>query len=121
MYSESLLHDFLSKYPASKILILDEPCDNLYAESLKTFSSNEYSLIKGSPHAFFVEYLPVNVNKGSGLVDLCISLNIPINEVIAFGDGDNDVEFLDVAGIGVAVGNAREVAKAVANVVLEVI
>ena len=120
VYSESFLDTFLHTHEASKILILEEPCDVLYNESLQSFPTDEYSLIKGSPHAFFVEYLPANVTKGSGLQLLCQELNIPLKEVIAFGDGDNDVEFLQVAGIGVAVWNARDVTKAVANVVLEV-
>ena len=39
------------------------------------------------------------------------------NEVIAFGDSDNDVGMLEFAGIGVAMGNANENAKAAADFV----
>ncbi len=44
-------------------------------------------------------------------------LGIAPEETIAFGDGDNDIEMLQFAGIGVAMGNAWDSAKAVADYV----
>ena len=46
------------------------------------------------------------VNKGSSLKLLCSMLNIDMEEVVAFGDSDNDMEMLQIAGIGVAMKNA---------------
>lgn len=46
------------------------------------------------------------VNKGSTLKILCDMQNIAPEEVIAFGDSDNDFEMLQFAGTGVAMGNA---------------
>ncbi|MCF0110882.1 MAG: HAD hydrolase family protein, partial [Erysipelotrichaceae bacterium] len=43
-----------------------------------------------------------DVNKGWGLEVLCERLGISLEETMAFGDGDNDVEMLDIAGIGIA-------------------
>ena len=42
---------------------------------------------------------------------------ISVEETIAFGDGENDIEMLEFAGIGVAMGNADEEVKAVADYV----
>jgi hydroxymethylpyrimidine pyrophosphatase-like HAD family hydrolase len=42
-----------------------------------------------------------------------------MDNVAAFGDGDNDKEMLQWAGLGVAMQNARDVTKAAADVVLE--
>ena len=47
-------------------------------------------------------------------------MNIPLESVVAFGDGENDIEFLKYAGIGVAVQNARDLTKNAADIVLEV-
>jgi Cof subfamily protein (haloacid dehalogenase superfamily) len=44
-----------------------------------------------------------SVTKGSGLAFVATRLGIDLDHVIAFGDGENDVELLDVAGLGVAI------------------
>ena len=44
---------------------------------------------------------------------------LSLEEVIAFGDGDNDIEFLQLAGRGVAMQNARHTLKAVADEITE--
>jgi len=75
-------------------------------------------VIRGAP-PFFVEILHPTVHKGEGLRRLCQSLSVPLEEVIAFGDGDNDLEFLQMAGWGVAMKNARGVLKEVADEVTE--
>jgi hydroxymethylpyrimidine pyrophosphatase-like HAD family hydrolase len=41
--------------------------------------------------------------------------DIKLDEVFAFGDNYNDIEMLEGVGLGVAVGNAREEVKKVAN------
>ena len=61
------------------------------------------------------------VDKGSALQLLCNHLNTPVQDTIAFGDGENDKEFLAIAGLGCAMKNARPAAKSAANVVIEVI
>lgn len=45
-------------------------------------------------------------NKGDGLVNLCKTLGIGLESVMAFGDGDNDRSMLQAAGLGIAMGNA---------------
>ena len=45
--------------------------------------------------------------------------NILPEEIIAFGDGDNDAQMLSFAGIGVAMGNGWDSAKAAADYVTE--
>ena len=55
------------------------------------------------------------MNKGAGLARLCAALDVPPARVVAFGDGDNDLEFLATAGLGLAMANARENVKAAAD------
>ena len=73
-------------------------------------------IIRGHP-PFFVEFLAPGVCKGTGLVELCRHLDIDVAELVAFGDGDNDKEYLQFAGLGVAMHNARDVVKDVADYV----
>ena len=50
---------------------------------------------------------------------MCDWLGVGCDEVVAFGDGDNDIEFLQAAGLGLAMKNARDVLKEVAAGVTE--
>ncbi|MCP1103271.1 Cof subfamily protein (haloacid dehalogenase superfamily) [Aequitasia blattaphilus] len=58
-----------------------------------------------------------SVNKGTILMDMVKMLGIEPEEVMTFGDGDNDVEMLEMAGIGIAMGNGVAVAKEAADYV----
>ena len=69
------------------------------------------------PH--YLEILHPDVNKGTGLQHLARHLSIPIEQTIAIGDALNDVEMLRIAGLGIAVANAHDDLKRVADVVLE--
>lgn len=63
----------------------------------------------------FLEFATVGVSKGSGLDFLSERLGFSREGTIAFGDGENDVELVEWAGYGVAVENAHERVKAVAD------
>lgn len=66
-----------------------------------------------------IEINAAGVNKGRGLLELGKILGIPQEEIMACGDGDNDVEMLREAGFGVAMANAEEVVKEAADYVTE--
>jgi Cof subfamily protein (haloacid dehalogenase superfamily) len=55
-----------------------------------------------------LEVQPMGVTKAAGLRQLADLLTIRLEEMIAFGDYDNDAEMLRDAGLGIAVGNATE-------------
>ena len=67
--------------------------------------------------AFNLEASPANITKASGLVELCDYLKIDIAEAVAIGDAHNDTEVLQVAGCGVAMGNASDAIKKLADFV----
>ena len=56
-----------------------------------------------------------NTNKATAIEKLAKYFNIEQKDIIAFGDGDNDIEMLKYAGVGVAMDNAIDKLKAVAN------
>lgn len=49
-----------------------------------------------------------NANKGNGLEKLAKLLGINLKETAAIGDNNNDIEMIQMAGIGIAMGNASE-------------
>lgn len=67
--------------------------------------------------SFFLEIVPYGVDKAESLARLAESLGYTMENVIACGDGMNDKSMIDKAGVGVAMANAEEAVKAVADVV----
>ncbi|XP_042486696.1 endoribonuclease YBEY, chloroplastic-like isoform X2 [Macadamia integrifolia] len=64
-----------------------------------------------------LEIVPPGTSKGSGVKILLDHLGVTTKEVMAIGDGENDVEMLELASLGVALSNGSEKAKSVANVI----
>ncbi|MBC7260382.1 MAG: HAD family phosphatase [Chloroflexi bacterium] len=62
-----------------------------------------------------VEIIMPGISKATGMAWLAAYLGVPREETIAMGDGDNDVEMLEWAGLGIAMGNATPAAKAAAD------
>lgn len=56
-----------------------------------------------------------NATKGTALAYLCKSLDIDLCECMAIGDEMNDISMLRIAGIGVAMGNAKDAVKSTAK------
>lgn len=67
----------------------------------------------------FLEILPPGVSKGTALERLCRDLDVPLGEVVAFGDNLNDREMLQIAGEGVAMGTAPQVMREEADHVVD--
>lgn len=67
----------------------------------------------------FTEIVPKSVNKGSALKIVANMLNIDSEDIIAFGDNENDIEMLQFAGTGVAMGNAPDHVKMEADIVTD--
>ena len=56
--------------------------------------------------------------KGPGLRRMCDYLNIPLENVAAFGNADNDAEMIRLAGVGYAVANSSQVALDAADIII---
>ncbi|MBI3963283.1 MAG: HAD family phosphatase [Deinococcus sp.] len=65
----------------------------------------------------YLEVTSPGVGKGTGLRALARCLGIPLPEVMAVGDGQNDVDMITIAGLGVAMGHASEEVRAAARFV----
>ncbi|XXG45882.1 hypothetical protein AAC387_Pa02g0847 [Persea americana] len=64
-----------------------------------------------------LEIIPVGTTKGGGVQTLLDHFGATAQEIMAIGDGENDVEMLQLASLGVVLGNGTEKAKAVADVI----
>ncbi|MBS4172028.1 Cof-type HAD-IIB family hydrolase [Bacillus sp. FJAT-49736] len=62
-----------------------------------------------------IEIVKYGLSKATGIERVAKYYNIPRQNIIAFGDEDNDFEMIDYAGIGVAMGNAINPLKNMAN------
>ena len=100
-----------SELPLKMLIMTDDP-DEVMAVAKEALT--DCKLVRGTP-PFFVEVLAPGVCKGATLAKLCESIGIPLASTVAFGDGDNDLEFLRDAGYGVAMKNGRDVVKAVSD------
>ena len=62
-----------------------------------------------------VDIIPAGGGKGVGIENVLKVLNLSKEESMAFGDGNNDIEMLQSVGLGVAMENASDALKAVAD------
>lgn len=80
---------------------------------LSTYS--EITFLCGGYHNF--EFTKTGTTKGSGLLFLCKHLDISPAETMAIGDSENDLDIMNTAAIGVAMGNAHAEVKEIADYV----
>lgn len=66
-----------------------------------------------------IEIMDRGVSKGNAVKHLAASLGVKQEEVICFGDHENDISMLSYAGLGVAMGNGDEIAKQYADIVTD--
>ena len=99
-----------------KLLLIDTPEGATRAQAaFREAFPHGASFLKSKPH--YIEIVPEGVNKGQALMRLAAHLGLGRDEVMAFGDGQNDVAMIEAAGTGVAVANACPEALAAADIV----
>lgn len=68
-------------------------------------------------HPFVLNVLQENVAKSLAILKMLQYFGIDPSEAVAFGDGENDIDMLEMAGLGIAMGNANEKVKRAADFV----
>lgn len=101
--------------PAPKIVIIADPSET--SGIIDDISAMHPSLSVTQSGAYVIEVMPKGVDKSHGLRMVCEHLDIDREDVIAFGDNKNDIAMIEWAGTGVAVANAVDELKDVADIV----
>lgn len=104
------------QYPINKCLIVGEPT------KLAILEKEVANQLKGCCSVyrsadFFLECVPLGIDKASSLSKLLPTIHISREETIAVGDGYNDLSMIKYAGLGVAMANATDEVKAQADFV----
>jgi 5-amino-6-(5-phospho-D-ribitylamino)uracil phosphatase len=99
--------------PAAKVLIFGEQLTAL-APLLEALPATARAL-HSARYRHFVQILAAGANKAAALAVLMAQWGVPLRQVVAFGDDTNDIELLLECGLGVAMDNAAEEVKAVAD------
>ncbi|MGN0484717.1 MAG: Cof-type HAD-IIB family hydrolase [Lachnospiraceae bacterium] len=102
-----------------KVLLIDLSEKN---NKLKKFKADNQAWASEHSDCFFsspeyLEYCPKGIDKGWGVEYFRKLLNVKKNNTLAIGDGENDIPMLQAAYVGVAMKNADEAVKAVADYV----
>jgi Cof subfamily protein (haloacid dehalogenase superfamily) len=107
------LLEWLDQAP-TKLVVIEDPevLDDLKQRMLMRFDGRLY-ISKSLP--YFLEFASPDVTKAAGLDFLAERVGFSRERTVAFGDGENDVELIDWAGYGVAVANAHDRVKEVAD------
>lgn len=110
--------DFLGQlvHPINKCLIVGDPAPLHQLELQLAERLNGKMEIYRSAD-FFLECVPLGIDKARSLERLITMLHIGSDEVIACGDGYNDLSMIRFAGLGVAMANASEEVRSSANYV----
>lgn len=109
------LSDFCSFAPCKILMSVDPSVIKEIQRTIAGLLPSDLTVVQTA--AFYLEVIPVSVNKGVGLANTCKAIGIDRSETIAFGDSENDIPMLEAAGMGVAMENADREVKAAANMV----
>jgi len=90
-----------------KCLMTGEPNHLINVETqLKAIYHDQLSISRSLP--FFLECMPIGINKGNCLTILLNHIHMDKSEVIACGDGYNDISLIEAVGLGIAMSNGCE-------------
>lgn len=106
------------QFPVNKCLFT-APVDTApqFEKELADLYGTDLSIYRSEP--FFIEVMPQGVDKAASLKHLFEALHIDRSEAVACGDGFNDRSMIEYAGVGVAMANAQEPIKQVADYVTD--
>ena len=108
--------DFLTDIhlPVPKCLIVGDPDKLIAVESeLSIRLQGQISVYRSEP--YFLELVPLGIDKARTLTVLLEKLDMKREDMVAVGDGYNDLSMIKFAGLGVAMANAQEPVKKAAD------
>lgn len=107
------LEKLVQQSPPLKVQVVGEPepLGRLKQAFLEAFPTVPVVMTQDN----YLEIMPVGIPKGETLHRLCKIKGIPLAQTVAFGDALNDLEMIDLAGLGIAMSHGPEALRAVAD------
>jgi Cof subfamily protein (haloacid dehalogenase superfamily) len=101
-------------YPLNKILTAGDPeyLKENYEQMMEPFKDTLSCMFTGP---FYFEFTAKGIDKAKALDSVLIPMGYKKEEMIAFGDGHNDASMVKYAGIGIAMANAVDDLKEIAD------
>lgn len=109
------LRKFLKKSPTSMLIHTEEDQLSKIRQHLSEVHAEVIDHRSWAAPFHVIEIVKYGLNKAVGLKKAADYFNIPSNRIIAFGDEDNDLDMLEYAGKGIAMGNGISAVKNIAN------
>lgn len=101
-------------FPVNKMIVSGNPeLLSGVIEPLREQYRNKLSIYLSEP--FYLEIMPLNVDKAAALDFLLKTLGLSAENLICCGDSFNDISMIKYAGLGVAMANAQSVVKEAAD------
>lgn len=113
------IKDNLQADPTIMLIYPEEAKVPNLAAQLADYLPDSIQLRNWGPPFHVLEVMRKGMNKAVSLKQVADYFHIPQERIIAFGDEANDIEMIDYAGVGVAMENATEELKSVANYVTD--
>jgi Cof subfamily protein (haloacid dehalogenase superfamily) len=108
------IEDIDSSTNIIKVMFIDDPKRlDAIIPLIPEWVEEKYSILRSAP--IFLEFLNKGVDKGVGVSLIARQLGIEPDEVICIGDAGNDIAMIEYAGLGIAMGNATDDVKAIAD------
>lgn len=98
----------------NKILCMADP-NEIEVLNMKTKVVHSNNLNIYQSKSTYLEIMPTDASKTSAIEVLCKTFDIQKSEVIAIGDNYNDIDMIEFAGLGIAMGNAPDHVKQYAD------
>lgn len=101
-------------FPLNKILTAGDPeyLNEHYQDMMEPFKERLNCMFTAQ---FYFEFTAKGIDKAKALDSVLKPMGFQQEEMVAFGDGDNDATMLSYAGIGVAMDNAQDSLKKIAD------
>lgn len=109
------LRNFLTDNPTSLLIHTDEEHVRTIRDHLSEVHAEVIDHRSWAAPWHVIEIVRFGLNKAVGLKKAADFFQIPSNRIIAFGDEDNDLDMLEYAGYGIAMGNAIDQVKNIAK------
>lgn len=99
------------------VCISDEISISKLRASIPKEIDNLFQITSSEPTR--IEFVEKGMTKLEAIKKLLNDLDIDVSEVIAIGDGENDIDMIKFAGCGIAMNNASKEVKDIANMITE--